>query len=128
MSAKQKRVNVTSIRDAKLVYGAQSQSLLIGAAQDLCGCNHISAGLVWMPPSKVSKPHLHKNNELIIFFIEGWSATLFGPNLDEIVYHGPGDFLFIPEGIEHLGVNLSDEHRVVAIETRTDPKFNEDVV
>jgi uncharacterized RmlC-like cupin family protein len=124
----QKKVHVASTHKAKLVHGPQSQRLIVGAAEELCGCEAISAGVVWMPPSKVAKPHLHQHNELINFLIEGWAATAFGENLDELVYHGPGDFLFIPEGVIHLGINLSDKHRVVALETRTDPKFNEDVV
>jgi hypothetical protein len=59
--------------------------------------------------------------------LEGFAASLIGPDL-EPVFHGPGEFIYIPEGMVHVAVNLSTTRRLIAVEARTDPKFNEDVV
>jgi uncharacterized RmlC-like cupin family protein len=123
----QKVVKVISTRTGEVTIGPQSQRLIPSITQALCGAEHISAGFLVMPPGKVAKPHIHRDNELIIFFLEGWGVALIGPDFEPF-FHGPGDFLYIPEGVMHFGVNLSTEHRVVAIEMRTDPHFNEDVI
>jgi uncharacterized RmlC-like cupin family protein len=122
-----KKVQLTSPSQGQSVQGVQSQHLVQGITNEMCGCEHISAGVVVMPPSKVARPHIHKDNELIIFFMEGWGACLVGEDL-EVTFHGPGDFLYVPEGVIHMGVNLSTEHRITGVEMRTDPYFNEDVI
>lgn len=38
---------------------------------------------------------------------------------------GPGDFLFIPKGVEHLPANLNTTKPVVGLVCRADPKFYE---
>lgn len=118
---------VISPYESKIEIGAQSQRLSRAIADDTAGCERISAGLILMPPKKVARPHIHKNNEIILFVVEGWGAALVGPDLEPI-FHGPGDFLYIPAGCEHLGINLSGKDRIVIAEIRTDPQFNEDVV
>ncbi len=80
-----------------------------------------------MPPKKIARPHIHKDNEIVLFIVEGWGAALVGPNMEPI-FHGPGDFLYFPAGVEHVGINLSSTDRIVLAEIRTDPQFNEDVI
>lgn len=79
-----------------------------------------------MPPGKMSKVHLHRNNEMIVIVIEGYAATLIGDEMKP-VYSGPGEFLYVPEGVPHAAVNLSTTDRLIAVEVRSDPHFNEDV-
>ena len=59
--------------------------------------------------------------------LEGYAASLIGPNFVP-VFHGPGESIFIPEGIMHVAVNLSTTNRLIALEVRTDPTLNDDVV
>lgn len=113
--------------ESRIEIGAHKQRLSHVLAQDTAGCAAISAGLIVMSPKKMAKAHLHKNNEIILIVLEGWGAALVGPKLEPI-FHGPGDFFYIPAGVEHLGVNLSGSQRLVLAEIRTDPKFNEDLV
>lgn len=80
-----------------------------------------------MPPGKVSRAHYHAHSEIIVVCLRGHAATLVGPNLTPYV-HGPGEFVYIPEGVVHVGVNLSETEDLVAVEMRTDPMFNDDVV
>lgn len=123
-----KAVTINSVREAvDLVRGKQGQRLIRGITHSLCGSTGLSAGFVVMPGGRVATAHLHERCESILFIIEGWAATLQGPNL-EPRFSGPGDFIFIPDNIIHAAVNLSDTHRVIAVEMRNEKHFNEDVV
>jgi uncharacterized RmlC-like cupin family protein len=119
-------LSVTSLRGAGLVAVRQGQRFVEAIARDRCGSTGISGGLVVMPPMAVSKTHLHGTCESVVVIVEGWAATLGGDGLRP-VFHGPGDFLYIPGGVAHVAVNLSATHRVVAIELRTEGVFNEDL-
>lgn len=131
MSAKKtaaKVVTINSVREAvDLVRGKQGQRLIQGISHALCGSTGLSAGFVVMPGGRIANAHLHEHCESILFIIEGWAATLEGPDL-EPKFSGPGDFIFIPENLVHAAVNLSETHRVIAVEMRNEKHFNEDVV
>lgn len=86
----------------------------------------LSGCVVVMPPGQASQPHLHERNDIIVVVIEGHAATLAGPELTPVL-HGPGEFIFIAEGVPHVAVNLNTAHRLVAVEVRTDPSLNDDV-
>jgi uncharacterized RmlC-like cupin family protein len=118
---------VISPYESKIEIGAQKQRLSRVMANDTAGCTKISGGLIIMPPKKVARPHIHKDNEIVLFIAEGWGAALVGPDMEPI-FHGPGDFLYFPAGCEHVGINLSSTDRIVLAEIRTDPHFNEDVI
>lgn len=126
----------TVIRPADIAphQSPQAQSLTPCITTNTCGTTTISAGLVTMPASAVSLPHLHAHTDIIVMCIEGYAATLYlgvEPNGDHTwsaLYHGPKEFCYIPAGIPHVAVNLSSVHPLTAVETRTDPTFNGDVV
>lgn len=122
-----KKVIVGSPYKNKAVIGPQGQQLIPTVMQRLCGSTGLSACTVFMPPGRISKPHLHEKAELIVVVVEGFAVTLVGPELKP-VFHGPGEFLFVPEGVPHAAVNLNPSQRLIAFEMRTDPHFNEDVV
>jgi len=126
-TVRDKVATVVSTGAAAAALGPQGQLLLPTITQSSCGSEHIGAGFLVMPPARVAKPHYHEYNELIIFFLEGFGIAFIGEEL-EPHYVGPGDFLYIPEGVLHFGINLSETQRHTAIEVRTDPHFNEDVV
>ena len=121
-----KKVVVTSPYDQKAIFGPQGQRLIPTITQAMCGTSGLSACMVFMPPKRFARPHLHERTDIVVVVIEGLAASLIGGEL-EPVYHGPGEFIFIPEGVPHVAVNLSTTKRLIAIEMRTDPKFNEDV-
>ena len=54
--------------------------------------------------------------------------TWYGEGLRESVVTRAGDFLYIPAGVPHLPVNLSQTEPCVAIVARTDPNEQESVV
>ncbi|HJQ08684.1 MAG TPA: cupin domain-containing protein [Candidatus Saccharimonadales bacterium] len=122
-----KKVVVNSPYRSKAIFGAQGQRLIPLITQEMCGTTGLSACMVFMPPGRIAKAHLHAKTDIIVVVIEGYAATLIGPEM-EPVFHGPGEFIFIPEGVLHVAVNLSSSERLIAIEMRTDPKLNEDVI
>ncbi|TWH70854.1 putative RmlC-like cupin family protein [Micromonospora olivasterospora] len=122
-----KKIAVHSAKNGDGLASPQGQMLIPTVSQQLCGTHGISACTVVMQPGKVSRLHLHARTEIVVVCVEGWAATLIGPNFEPVL-HGPGEFLYVPEGVIHAAVNLSMEHCLVAYEFRTDPKLNEDVV
>ncbi|WP_016697412.1 cupin domain-containing protein [Actinoalloteichus spitiensis] len=108
--------------------GPQGQLLTTTISQEICGASQLGAGLVHMPPGHHSRAHLHRDAELVVHVVEGNAATLVGERLDRVVFHDPGDTLFIAPGVPHAAVNLSRSCPVRAIEVRGDQSFNADVV
>jgi len=95
-----------------------------GVNDRTAGTLQLAANLVIMPPGEKAVGHVHHNHETIIFILQGWSVTFLGPKQEPVVV-GPGDFLFIPMGAEHLPANLSKTEPVVGLVCRSDPKFYE---
>jgi uncharacterized RmlC-like cupin family protein len=122
-----KKLQAASIADSQMVFGPQAQRLIPIIHNGMCDTEALSAGLVIMKPLKVARPHIHRHCESILYFSEGWFATLVGEELEPI-FHGPGDLMYVPQDVIHVGINLSAESQAVALEIRTDPAFNEDVV
>ncbi|GGL27685.1 cupin domain-containing protein [Nocardia jinanensis] len=118
---------VVSAADIQEVVGPQNQLLVPCVTSETCGARAISAGLVNMPPGKISLAHYHAHSETIVVCTRGRAATLVGPDLVPHE-HGPDEFLYIPAGVVHVAVNLSDTDDLVALDIRTDPKFSEDLI
>jgi uncharacterized RmlC-like cupin family protein len=123
----EKDVRVVSPVAVTPTLGPQGQQLLPCITADACGAVGISAGMVVMPPGRWSRPHLHAHSEIVVCCVTGHAVTLLGPDLTP-VHHGPGELLHIPAGVAHVAVNLSTTAGLVAVEVRTDPHFNDDVV
>ncbi|MGI8312195.1 cupin domain-containing protein [Saccharopolyspora hattusasensis] len=120
-------VSVVSPRMVSPVVGPQGQELYSCVTAANSGATGISAGMVVMPPGGISRPHLHAHSEIIVCCVAGAAVTLVGPELRPVP-HAAGEFIHIPAGVVHVAVNLSSAATLVAIEMRTDPMFNEDVV
>jgi uncharacterized RmlC-like cupin family protein len=126
MSATTGKAMVTSFADQIGEHTVQDQFLIEAVSHQLSGATAISAGLCLMPPAHQSRAHLHERHEITVYVLEGRAATLWGWELEPIE-HGPGDLVYIPAGVPHVAVNLSEQARLIAIEHRTDPAFNADV-
>lgn len=122
----EKSWHLSPVREAVMELGPQGQRLFPSVNTTLSGSSQLSIGTVLMPPGGISRAHVHNRYELVVVVVEGLAATLLGPDLEPAV-QGPGDFLLIPAGVPHVAVNLRADHRVLAIETRADPDFNNDV-
>jgi len=118
---------VVRSRDVLQEKSPQAQLLRPLIHRGIAPVGDISIGSVVMPGGGISEPHVHEYSEIIVLVLEGHAATLCGEGMDPVL-HGPGDPIWVPAGVPHVAVNLSLDHHVVAIEVRTDPHFNKDVV
>ncbi len=124
-SAAQRPISV-SIEQQPSHTGLQGQNLTPIIYSGTAPVGALSAGRVVMPPRHLARAHVHNHTEIIVCVLEGRAATLWGNDMQPLV-HDAGSMVWVPAGVPHAAVNLSNTDRVVAIEVRTDPAFNDDV-
>jgi uncharacterized RmlC-like cupin family protein len=116
------------IRRASQPTGRQQLEYFVGVSGETCGATGLAMHLVVVPPRAAAEPHVHDGYETAIYQLEGSVETRYGPELEHSVVTSPGDFLFVPPGLPHQAVNLSDAEPAVAIIARNDANERERVV
>jgi uncharacterized RmlC-like cupin family protein len=106
----------------------QRLEYFVGVSAASCGARGLAMSLVVVPPGGAAEPHLHDGYETAIYQLEGRVETRYGPGLAQSVVTEPGDFLFIPAGVPHQPVNLSETESAKAIVARNDANESERVV
>lgn len=99
-----------------------------GISEKTAGTKGISMNLVRVPPGGKAEPHYHDGFETAIYILEGRVENRFGEGLKESVITEAGDFLFIPPGVPHMPVNMSDSEPAVAVISRNIATEHEPVV
>jgi len=123
------RAIVVGREDGTEVAGPQGQALIPLITAATAGASSLSGGVVWMPPGGASRAHSHDCSEIIVAVLVGSAATVVWENgRPRQLLHGVGDMCYVPPGVPHCAVNVSLWHPVVALEFRTDPEFNTDVI
>ncbi len=107
--------------------GKQGFTYRAGVSAETAGARGICMVLLTIPPGGRAKAHLHQDHETAIYLLSGESHTWHGERLENHLVMRAGDMLYIPAGVPHLPVNLSDEPAVAVI-ARTDPNEQESVV
>jgi uncharacterized RmlC-like cupin family protein len=112
---------ITAIRPAPDALATrQGLPYFVGISGQSAGSQGLSMHLVVIPPGARSEPHLHEGHETAIYVLQGRVETLYGHALAQSVVSEPGDFLFIPPGVPHVAVNLSDTEPARAVVARND--------
>jgi uncharacterized RmlC-like cupin family protein len=106
----------------------QHLDYFLGVSGDTCGATRLAMHLVVVPPGAAAEPHYHDGYETAIYQLEGRVETRFGETLERSVVTEAGDFLFVPPGVPHQAVNLSETERAVALIARNDAGEQERVV
>ena len=119
---------VVTVRPDQTIVTKQNIPYYVGISTETTGAVGLSMNLVVIPPGASTKAHYHKEFETAIYLLKGRVETRFGENLKESVINEEGDFVFIPPGVPHKPVNLSDSESALAIVSRNDPKEHENVV
>ena len=119
---------VVTVRSHETIATKQNLPYYVGISTATAGAMGLSMNLVVIPPGGSPKAHYHKDFETAIYLLRGRVETQFGENLQESVIHEEGDFIFIPPGVPHKPVNLSDSEPALAIVSRNDPNEHENVV
>ena len=106
----------------------QALPYFVGVSEATAGARGLSLNLVVVPPGGRAEPHYHDGYETAIYQLSGRVETLYGPRLEQSVVTEAGDFVFIPAGVPHQAVNLSETEPASAIVARNDPNEQESVV
>jgi uncharacterized RmlC-like cupin family protein len=120
--------HVIRIRPERATETLQKLPYFLGVCDATAPAQGLSLSLVIVPPGGASEPHYHDGFEAAIYQLEGRVETRYGANLEGSVVTEAGDFLFIPPGLPHQAVNLSEFERAVAVVARNDAGEQERVV
>ena len=113
--------SVRAIRPDREVMTRQRIPYFIGVSGQTVDARGIAMHMVVIPPGARSEPHSHRGYETAIYVLEGRVETRYGAGLAQSVVSEPGDFLFIPPGVPHEAINLSQSEPARAIVARNDP-------
>ena len=98
-----------------------SMTRLAGVSQGLVGSTGIHLAIATIPPGCASSPHYHVNCESAIYVARGRGRFLAGPNLEQSMAIGPGDFIYVPPDAVHQPVNDSPTEPLELIVARNTP-------
>ncbi|MCG8469010.1 MAG: cupin domain-containing protein [Gemmatimonadetes bacterium] len=92
------------------------------------GSRALSMNVAMIPPGGVAKAHIHVGFEVMLYILQGRVRHEFGPELEQSLENGAGDFIFIEPEIPHEVFNMSDTEPVVAVVARSDAREWENIV
>jgi uncharacterized RmlC-like cupin family protein len=128
MPEAQSTQRVTLVRPERETMTTQRLPYFIGVAAGTVGARGLAMHMVVIPPGARAEPHVHDGYETAIYVLQGRVETRYGEQLDESIISEAGDFLFIPPGVPHLAINLSDNEPARAIVARNDASEHERVI
>ena len=128
MPASNHHQRVVAVRPDKEITTLQHLPYFIGVSSGTVGAQGLSMHLVVIPPGARAAPHMHEGYETAIYVLQGRVETRYGDRLSESVVSEAGEFLFIPPGIPHEAINLSDTEPARAIVARNDANEQERTV
>jgi uncharacterized RmlC-like cupin family protein len=109
-----------TVRPAAEVMSRQRLPYFIGISGRTVGSQGLSMHIVVIPPGARADPHRHIGYETGIYVLEGRVLTRWGERLENEMVSEPGDFLYVPPGVPHEAVNLSDTEPARAVVARND--------
>lgn len=118
---------IVTIRPAHTVDTKQGLPVFQGISGENAGARHLCLNKVVIPAGAAAHAHLHRDHETAIYLMQGRVETFYGEGLQKSVINEAGDFIYIPAGVAHKPVNLSQTEAAIAIVARTDPNEQESV-
>jgi uncharacterized RmlC-like cupin family protein len=112
---------------AEAAEGKTGVTYAAGISAASAGARGLCLQLASLPAGARSRAHQHDDHESAAYVIEGRMVLWFGARLEHHAVAGPGDFLYIPNGVPHLVLNPSDTEAAVAVLARTDPHAQEEI-
>lgn len=119
---------VVTVRTPAEIMTKQRLPYFVGISAATAGARSLAMNIVCIPPGGAAEPHVHRGYETAIYLLEGRVMTRYGPGLARSMINEAGDFLYIPAGVPHQPVNLSDTEPARAIVARNDANEQESVV
>jgi uncharacterized RmlC-like cupin family protein len=108
--------------------GKQALRYSPAISAEAVGARGIHLQMLTIPPGGRAKAHKHAAHETALYVLSGRSGMWYGDRLEEHLFAGAGDFLYIPADVPHLPYNLSATEPCVALIARTDPNEQESVI
>lgn len=108
--------------------GKQGHTTFMGVSAQTTGSRGLCLHALDIPPGGRDKPHLHEEHESAVYVISGTAGVWHGPGLTEYFVVRAGEFVYVPAGVAHMPMNLSDSDNLRAVVARTDPNEQESVV
>jgi len=118
---------IVTVRPDVQIDTLQKLPNFVGISENTAGSTGISMNIVIIPAGARAKPHYHEGFETAIYLLKGEVQTFYGENLKESCINKQGDFIYIPAGVPHMPVNLSDVDDAIAIVSRNDANEQESV-
>ncbi|WP_448572791.1 cupin domain-containing protein [Trichothermofontia sp.] len=118
---------IVTVRPLVTVDTVQKLPNYVGISGKTAGATGLSMNIVIIPPAAKAEPHFHDGFETAIYLLKGQVETFYGENLSKSIVNQEGDFIFIPEGVPHQPVNLSNTEAAIALVARNDPNEQESV-
>lgn len=119
---------IVTVRSPAEVQTKQRLSYFVGISGASAGSRNLSLSLLVVPPGGAAEPHVHQGYETAIYVLEGRVETHYGEGLKQSVVNEAGDFMFIPPGLPHQPINLSQETPAKALVARNDSNEQERTV
>lgn len=118
---------IITVRPEVTIDTLQKLPNYVGISRDTAGSQGISMNIVIIPAGAKASPHYHEGFETAIYILKGEVQTFYGENLSKSCVNKQGDFLYIPAGLPHQPVNLSQVSEAIALVSRTDASEQESV-
>lgn len=115
------------LRASSTYSGKQGFDYFEGISRESVGAQAICMHLLTVPPGGRAKAHLHETHETAIYTLSGEIVMFWGDRLEHRMDTAAGDLIYIPAGVPHLPMNVSDSEATAVI-ARTDPHEQESVV
>ncbi len=112
---------VQGLRPDTEVMTKQRLPYFVGISGQTVNASGLSMHLVVIPPGAHAEPHIHIGYETGIYVLEGTVCTRWGDELEHEVVSQAGDFLFVPPGVPHEAINLSETEPARAVVSRNHP-------
>lgn len=119
--------NIVTVRPDVPIDTLQKLPNFVGISELTAGAQGISMNVVIIPAGGRAVPHYHEGFETAIYLLKGDVQTFYGENLKESTINKQGDFIYIPAGVPHMPVNLSQTEEAIAIVARNDANEQESV-
>jgi uncharacterized RmlC-like cupin family protein len=118
---------IVTIRPERTTDTKQGLPIFQGISGENSGARRLCLNKVVIPAGAAAHAHLHRDHETALYLLQGRVETFYGEGLSKSVVNEAGDFIYIPAGVPHKPVNLSQTEPAIAIVARTDPNEQESV-
>ena len=98
-----------------------------GVSAETVGSKTLFLGIVTLPPGARTRAHVHERHETALYVLSGEIEMWTGDQLQHREIAKPGDYIYIPANVLHVGVNRGDQP-AVCVGTRNEPTAQESLV